>query len=123
MISPFLTPSHHDVLTHERAEGEASKLPSRMDVARSRLEHDRMSYLASDPELHVKYVVDHQRRAAELAALLAEARAPRVGLLARMQNAMGAMLIGLGERISPAAPRSSRALSTYEMRRARTGVS
>jgi hypothetical protein len=123
MHSPFLTPAHQDVLMQERTEGEASKLPSRMDVARSRLEHDRMSYLASDPELHVKYVVDHQRRAAELAALLAEARGPQLGPLARMQNAMGAMLIGLGERISPAAPRRSRALSAHELRRVRTGVS
>lgn len=82
-----------------------------------------MSYLTSDPELHVKYVLDHQRRAAELAALLAEARGPQVGPLARMRSAMGALLIGLGERIAPASPRRRRALSAYELRRARTGVS
>jgi len=123
MHAPFLTPAHHDVVMHERLEGKVSKLPGRMDGARSRLEHDRMSYLTSDPELHVKYVLDHQRRAAELAALLAEARGPQVGPLARMRSAMGALLIGLGERIAPASPRRRRALSAYELRRARTGVS
>ena len=82
-----------------------------------------MSYVTSDPELHVRYVLEHQRRAAELAALLREARGGRERRFTRLRIAIGTMLIGLGERLSPRTVRPTRPLTAYGVRRARTGVS
>ena len=109
-------------LDADRNHAGSPALPTRMDVERSRLEHQRMSYVASDPELHVRYVIDHQRRAAELAALLREARGDRPGFLAQVRLGIGAMLINLGQRLAPPVHRS-RPLTAYDVRRARTGVS
>jgi hypothetical protein len=86
--------------------GRGSRLSNRMDVERYRREYERMRYVSSGPELHVRYVVDSQLRAAELAARLREARSGRAseGPITRLRDAIGTMLIEIGVHIRPTPP-------------------
>jgi hypothetical protein len=105
MLPFYPYPANDEFFTREQA-GAKNRPPSRMDVERSRLEHQRMSYVASGPELHVRYIVENHQRNLERAALLHQARGAREsdGAMTRLRSVIGTMLIELGVHIRPTPP-------------------
>jgi hypothetical protein len=105
MFPLYPYPANDEFSTFERA-GTRNRPPNRMDVERSRLEHQRMSYVATGPELHLRYIVENQQKSLERAARLHEARGIREsdGALTRLRSAIGNLLIDLGVHIRPTPP-------------------